>query len=162
MSQAHLPRPTLNRQIRSLVLRVDLVGSSRIWAAQVGCLVDPDGSRRVPSDRLDDHRDDQVPFDSESDGSVLERHVHLALGAEAGERRFATGAYGFWRAHVHALLAAAGEPAAGRDALVEVLLAPLATKVYQYQRQGRSRTPAEITGALVRLARAVLGPPQPG
>jgi hypothetical protein len=43
-----------------------------------------------------------------------------------GERRFATGASGFWRAHVHALLAAAGEPAAGRDALVEVLLAPLA------------------------------------
>jgi hypothetical protein len=64
--------------------------------------------------------------------------------------------------HVHALLAAAGEPAAGRDALVEVLLAPLAPEVYQYQRQGRGRTPAEITGALVRLAWAVLGPPEPG
>jgi hypothetical protein len=32
------------RQIRSLVLCVDLVGSRRICAAQVGCLVDPDGS----------------------------------------------------------------------------------------------------------------------
>ncbi len=42
------------RQIRSLVLSVGLVGSRRIWAAQVGCLVDPVGSRRVPSDRLDD------------------------------------------------------------------------------------------------------------
>ena len=49
-----------NRQIRSLVLCVDLVGSRRIWPAQVGCLVDPDGSRRVPSDRLDDQTDDQV------------------------------------------------------------------------------------------------------
>src|SRR5215211_380375 len=28
---------------------------------------------------------------------LLERHGHLALGAEEGERRFATGAYGFWR-----------------------------------------------------------------
>jgi hypothetical protein len=43
-----------NRQIRSLVLYVDLVGSRRIWPAQVGCLVDPDGSRWIPSDRLDD------------------------------------------------------------------------------------------------------------
>jgi hypothetical protein len=43
-----------------------------------------------------------------------------------------------------------------------VLLAPLAPEVYQYQRHGRGRTPAEITGALVRLAWAVLGPPEPG
>src|SRR5262252_4347530 len=28
---------------------------------------------------------------------LLKRHVHLALGAETGRRRFATGAYGFWR-----------------------------------------------------------------
>src|SRR5262252_5911082 len=39
---------------------------------------------------------------------LLERHVHLALGAETGRRRFATGAYGFWRAHVRALLAGGG------------------------------------------------------
>ena len=43
---------TPNRQIRRLVLRVDLVGSRRIWAPHVGRVVDPDGSRRVPSDRL--------------------------------------------------------------------------------------------------------------
>jgi hypothetical protein len=36
------------------VLGVDLVGSRRIWAAQVGWVVDLDGSRRVLSDRLDD------------------------------------------------------------------------------------------------------------
>jgi hypothetical protein len=41
------------------VLCVDLVASRRICPAQVGCLVDPDGSRWVPSDRLDDQRDDQ-------------------------------------------------------------------------------------------------------
>jgi AcrR family transcriptional regulator len=90
---------------------------------------------------------------------LLERHGHLALGAEEGERRFATGAYGFWRAHVHALLAAAGAPASTRDAMVEVLLAPLAPEVYRYQRHGRGRTPAEIAAALVRLAERVLGPP---
>jgi hypothetical protein len=36
-----------DRQIRSLVLYVDLVGSRRIWAAQVGWVVEPDGSRRI-------------------------------------------------------------------------------------------------------------------
>jgi hypothetical protein len=39
-----------NRQVRSLVLCVDLVGSGRIWSAHVDCLVgqtDPDGSRRI-------------------------------------------------------------------------------------------------------------------
>jgi AcrR family transcriptional regulator len=93
--------------------------------------------------------------------ALLERHAHLALAIEAGERRFATGAYGFWRAHVNALLAAAGAPAASRDALVEALLAPLAPEVYQYQRR-RGRTPAEIAGALAYLAERALGPPPAG
>ena len=51
----------MDRQIRSLVLCVDLVGSRRILAAQVGWAVGRVGSRRVPSDRADDQRDDQVP-----------------------------------------------------------------------------------------------------
>jgi hypothetical protein len=46
--------------IRRLVLCVGLVGSRRICAGQVGCLVDPDGSRRLQSDRLDDQPDDQA------------------------------------------------------------------------------------------------------
>jgi hypothetical protein len=49
-----------NRQIRSLVLRVDLVGSRPIWPAHVGWLVGLVGSRPVPSDRLDDQTDDQA------------------------------------------------------------------------------------------------------
>ena len=53
------PRPA-DRQIRSLMLYVDLVGSRRIWPAHVGWPVDPDGSRPVPSDRLDDQQDDQA------------------------------------------------------------------------------------------------------
>jgi hypothetical protein len=36
-----------DRQIGRLVLGVDLVGSRRIWPAQVGCLVDRVGSRRA-------------------------------------------------------------------------------------------------------------------
>ena len=51
---------TPNRQIRSLVLYVDLVDSRRIWPAQVGRPVDLVGSRRVPSDRLDNQPDDQT------------------------------------------------------------------------------------------------------
>jgi AcrR family transcriptional regulator len=88
---------------------------------------------------------------------LLEDHVHLALGAETGPRRFATGAYGFWRAHVRALLAQAGPGGdEGRlDALTDVLLAPLAPELYRYQRQ-RGQSVAAITAALTGLARAVL------
>jgi hypothetical protein len=49
-----------NRQIRSLVLYVGLVGSRRIWPAHVGRVVYPDGSRRILLDRLDDQTDDQA------------------------------------------------------------------------------------------------------
>jgi AcrR family transcriptional regulator len=91
---------------------------------------------------------------------LLERHLHLALGAETGARRFATGAYGFWHAHVRALLVAAGgEPVAhpGRlDALVDTLLAPLAPELYQHQRD-RGRSVADVTAALTHLARVTLG-----
>jgi AcrR family transcriptional regulator len=96
---------------------------------------------------------------------LLERHLHLALGAETGPRRFATGAYGFWHAHVRALVVeAGGELAAhpGRlDALVDALLAPLAPELYRHQRD-RGRSVAEITAALTHLARASLGRPNGG
>jgi AcrR family transcriptional regulator len=96
---------------------------------------------------------------------LLERHLHLALGAETGSRRFATGAYGFWHAHVKALLVdAGGERAAhpGRlDGLVDVLLAPLAPELYQHQRD-RGRSVVEITAALAHLAQAGLGRPDNG
>lgn len=88
---------------------------------------------------------------------LLERHLHLALGAETGARRLATGAYGFWHAHVRALVVEGGGGDAdhpGRlDALVDVLLAPLAPELYQHQRD-RGRSVAEITAALRHLAQA--------
>jgi AcrR family transcriptional regulator len=93
---------------------------------------------------------------------LLERHLHLALGAETGSRRFASGAYGFWHAHVRALVVdAGGEPVAGQgrlDALVDALLAPLAPQLYQHQRD-RGRSAADVTAALTHLARAALGRP---
>ncbi|MFI7426622.1 TetR/AcrR family transcriptional regulator [Micromonospora sp. NPDC049836] len=85
---------------------------------------------------------------------LLEQHLPLVLGAEVGPARFATGAYGFWRAHVRALLAQAAAPQI--DALVDVLLAPLAPDVYQYQREQRRRTPEQIAAALRALASGVL------
>ena len=59
------PPPDSRPTARSvaLVLCVDLVGSSPIWPAHVGGLVDLDGSRPVPSDRLDDQPDDQARGD---------------------------------------------------------------------------------------------------
>lgn len=86
---------------------------------------------------------------------LLEQHHHLVLGAETGRSRFAAGAYGFWRAHLHALLAAAGVQ--DREALVDTLLAPLAPEVYDYQRHERGLTPEQITAGLAVLARGVLG-----
>ncbi|MEU6040844.1 helix-turn-helix domain-containing protein [Actinomadura sp. NPDC047616] len=86
---------------------------------------------------------------------LLEDHRHLVLGAEVGRSRFEAGAYGFWRAHVRALLAAAATP--DPDALIDVLLAPLAPEVYGYQREILGLTPEQITTALTRLTRT-LGP----
>jgi len=84
---------------------------------------------------------------------LLDAHVDLVLGAETGGARFATGAYGFWSAHVRSLVVEAGiaEP----DAMVDALLAPLAAEVYVHQR-ARGLPSAQVTTALARLAHAVL------
>lgn len=84
---------------------------------------------------------------------LLERHLHLALGAERGNARLETGAYGFWRMHVRSLLVAAEMP--DPDALVDPLLAPLASEVYRYQRR-QGLSPERITDALEELARGLL------
>jgi AcrR family transcriptional regulator len=84
---------------------------------------------------------------------LLERHVHLVLGAETGHSRFQTGAYGFWRAHVRALLTEAEAPAP--DALTDALLAPLAPEVYIFQRRERGLSPEQITSALRHLATVI-------
>ncbi|MER6347967.1 TetR/AcrR family transcriptional regulator [Streptomyces sp. NPDC001595] len=84
---------------------------------------------------------------------LLERHSHLVLGAEAGSKRFAVGAYGFWRAHVLALLREAGTP--DPEALADTLLAPLAPEVFLHQRK-QGLTTERLKAALDGLARAVL------
>ncbi|RLK53992.1 TetR/AcrR family transcriptional regulator [Actinokineospora cianjurensis] len=81
---------------------------------------------------------------------LLDRHSHLALGAEVGHSRFATGAYGFWRAHVRALLVEAGT--ADPDALVDAALAPLAPEVFRYQREERGLSTERITAGLRAIA----------
>jgi AcrR family transcriptional regulator len=85
---------------------------------------------------------------------LLERHGHLALAGETGERRYRTGAYGAWALHVTALLGDAG--LGDRPALVHALLAPLAPDVYAHQRaSGLSKR--RIAGDLSLLARRALG-----
>jgi hypothetical protein len=84
---------------------------------------------------------------------LLESHAHLALAAETGPRRFATGAYRAWALHVGALLDAADVPAG--PALVDALLAPLAPEVFAHQRAA-GLTPAAIAAGLETLARRVL------
>jgi AcrR family transcriptional regulator len=86
---------------------------------------------------------------------LLDRHLHLVLGAETGAERYRVGAYGFWRAHVRALLVEAGAP--DPDALVEPLLAPLAPEVYREQRDRRGLPPERIADALSWSARRLLG-----
>ena len=87
---------------------------------------------------------------------LLDRHLHLALGAETGSARFATGAYGFWRLHVRALLVEAELP--DPDALLDPLLAPLAPEVYRYQRDRLGHPPGRIADGLRALARRLLDP----
>jgi AcrR family transcriptional regulator len=84
---------------------------------------------------------------------LLERHGHLALAGETGERRYQTGAYGAWALHVGALMAEAGLER--KPALVHALLAPLAPDVYAHQRaSGVSKR--RIAGDLALLATRVL------
>jgi AcrR family transcriptional regulator len=83
---------------------------------------------------------------------LLERFGHLLRSAEVGSARFTTGAYGFWTAHVRALLTEAGVP--GPDGLADVLLAPLAAELYHRQQQHLS--PEEIGDRLAWLAARVI------
>ncbi|MEV0338041.1 helix-turn-helix domain-containing protein [Nocardia sp. NPDC050713] len=109
----------------------------------------PLGPGASPADRLAAFYEAMV--------ELLDSHAHLALGAETGGARFTTGAYGFWYAHVRALLVAADirDP----DALVDSLLAPLAAEVYTAQRE-RGLSPSTITRGLDRIAHALLGKPR--
>ncbi|MEU5692586.1 helix-turn-helix domain-containing protein [Actinosynnema sp. NPDC020468] len=85
---------------------------------------------------------------------LLERHLHLVLGAETGRARFRTGVYSFWRRHVEVLLQSGPPP--HPSALVDALMAPLAPEVYEYQRKVRGLTPEQIAEALALLAGRVL------
>lgn len=84
---------------------------------------------------------------------LLTAHAHLVLGAETGGARFATGAYGFWSAHVRALLVEAG--VAQLDSLVDTVLAPVAAEIYLHQRE-RGLSPGQITEGLAVLAHRLL------
>ncbi|OLT43113.1 transcriptional regulator [Saccharomonospora sp. CUA-673] len=83
---------------------------------------------------------------------LLEHHGRLVLGAEVGNARFSTGAYGFWRAHVLALAREAG--AADAEALADALLAPVAPDVYLHQRENGLDV-ERITAALGVLAQVL-------
>jgi AcrR family transcriptional regulator len=85
---------------------------------------------------------------------LLDRHLHLVLGAETGQSRLATGAYEFWRAHVRALVrqAGVGDP----DALADIMLAPLAPEVYRYQRDNAGLSKSRIAQSLALLAERLL------
>jgi hypothetical protein len=90
-------------------------------------------------------------------GALVERldaHAALVLGTETDGARFATGAYGFWSAHLRSLLVDAGSADPG--AVVHALLAPVSAEVYLHQRAS-DLTSAQITDALNRIACAVLG-----
>ncbi|WP_020672405.1 TetR/AcrR family transcriptional regulator [Amycolatopsis nigrescens] len=90
--------------------------------------------------------------------NLLDQHLQLALGAESGASRLATGAYRFWRLHVLELLRQAGIE--GAESLVDSLLAPLSPEVYRYQRDERGQTREQITDALQLLARRLLPRPR--
>lgn len=85
---------------------------------------------------------------------LLERFGHLLRSAEGGSARFRTGAYGFWMAHVRALLAEAGVP--HPDQLVDVVLAPLSPELYHEQRYERRLSPDVIGDRLAWLATRIV------
>ncbi len=86
--------------------------------------------------------------------SLLERHGHLALARETGDRRYTTGAYRAWALHARGLLHEAG--LGPRAALVDALLAPLAPDVFAHQRAS-GISARRIADDLADLAGRVLG-----
>ncbi|GAA2060513.1 TetR/AcrR family transcriptional regulator [Catenulispora yoronensis] len=104
------------------------------------------GPAATPAERLAAFYEAQV--------ELLERHVHLYLGAEVGAARYATGAYAFWRQHVRLLASAAG--IADPDTAADLLLAPLAPDLYRRQRD-IGVTPERYVRALSALAGKYLG-----
>ena len=85
--------------------------------------------------------------------ALLERHGHLALAGETGERRYRTGAYDAWALHVAGLLTEAG--LGETRALVDALLAPLAPDVFAHQRDS-GLSARQIADDLALLAARVL------
>jgi AcrR family transcriptional regulator len=90
----------------------------------------------------------------EAQVQLLERHLHLYLGAEIGPARYATGAYAFWRHHVRLLVVRARveDP----DVVADILLAPLAPDLYRRQRD-LGVTPQRYVRALRESAHKYLG-----
>jgi AcrR family transcriptional regulator len=84
---------------------------------------------------------------------LLERHGHLALAGETGERRYRTGAYRAWALHVAGLLDEAGLGAT--PGLVDALLAPLTPDVYAHQRAS-GLSAQQITEGLALIARGAM------
>ena len=87
---------------------------------------------------------------------LLDRHLHLVLGAQTGHSRLVTGVYQFWRAHVRYLVSESGvgDPVS----LGDILLAPLAPEVYRSQRFDVGLTKTQIVDALVLMAARLLRP----
>ncbi|MER5776431.1 helix-turn-helix domain-containing protein [Streptomyces sp. NPDC002039] len=90
---------------------------------------------------------------------LIRRHLPLALGAETGPARYATGAYGFWRLHVRTLLIAGGSP--DPDALADIALGPLAPQLYHHQHNTLGISHERIAQALSVFARHLLDPGRP-
>lgn len=86
---------------------------------------------------------------------LLDRHLHLALGAQTGQSRLTTGAYRLWPAHVRHLVSESG--VGDPDTLADILLAPLAPELYRSQRFDTGLTKTQITDALALLANRLLG-----
>lgn len=110
----------------------------------------PLGPGAAPAQRLAAFYDAMV--------TLIEEHSALVLGAETGRARFDVGAYGFWRAHVLALIrdARVTDDGTVRDTLADTLLAPLDPSLYRHLRQ-RGTTPSDIRVALHILAQRTLG-----
>ncbi|WP_159944078.1 MULTISPECIES: TetR/AcrR family transcriptional regulator [unclassified Nocardiopsis] len=85
---------------------------------------------------------------------LMDRHLPLVLGAETGRRRFTTGAYSFWRAHVGTLLAQV--PGTDREALVDQLLAPLDPDLFAHQRDTVGMSTERMARTLGWMARRLL------
>ncbi len=87
--------------------------------------------------------------------AIREQHMELVLAAEAGNARFRSGPFAFYRLHM-AMLIREADPTLDADYIADVLLAALSARVLAYMGTVRQMPRERLTAGWAQLVRRLL------